>query len=122
MGALVISGKRCLFDMGMDGRYTWRLVAQNGRVIARSGECFSDHASCRAAFERLCAGQGGMAGGVQHTAEGNGWIWLLRDVRGRTVAVSGRAYERHATCRSAYDRFRVLLVQEGADWVSTSLL
>ncbi|GHA67286.1 hypothetical protein ACIQRS_29545 [Streptomyces termitum] len=116
-----VSGTRCLVDIGSDGRYGWRIVAQNGRVVARSGQWSADHAACRAAFAALCAGHAELGGGVQHTPAGTGWIWLLRDAQGRTVALSGRAYERHSTCRSAYDRFRALLVAEAPGWLSTAL-
>ncbi|MER7946063.1 hypothetical protein ABTY59_01565 [Streptomyces sp. NPDC096079] len=116
-----VSGTRCLVDVGADGRYGWRLVAQNGRVVARSGGCHDDHADCRAAFAALCAGHAAMTGGVQHTAGGNGWVWLLRDAEGRTAALSGRSYERHSTCRTAYDRFRALIAVEGPRWASTVL-
>ncbi|MGW4050441.1 DUF1508 domain-containing protein [Streptomyces sp. NPDC004779] len=116
-----VSGTRCLVDVRADGRYGWRLVAQNGRVVARSGQCFTDHAACRAAFAALCAGHAAMGGGVQHTAGGHGWVWLLRDAEGRTAALSGRAYERHSTCRSAYDRFRSLMAAEAMHWTSTAL-
>ncbi|MFB7581129.1 DUF1508 domain-containing protein [Streptomyces hydrogenans] len=116
-----VSGTRCLVDIRSDGRYGWRLVAQNGRVVARSGQCFADHAACRAAFAALCAEHATLGGGVQHTAGGNGWVWLLRDADGRAAALSGRAYERHSTCRSAYDRFRALLAAEAARWSSTGL-
>ncbi|WP_406061540.1 YegP family protein [Streptomyces sp. NBC_01077] len=116
-----VSGTRCLVDMGADGRYGWRLVAQNGRVVARSGGCYDDHAGCREAFTALCTGYADMAGGVQHTAGGNGWVWLLRDAEGRTTALSGRSYERHSTCRTAYARFRDLIATEGPRWASTAL-
>ncbi|MFI0922904.1 DUF1508 domain-containing protein [Streptomyces sp. NPDC021012] len=116
-----VSGTRCLVDMGADGRYGWRLVAQNGRVVARSGGCYDDHAGCREAFAALCAGHAAMAGGVQHTAGGNGWVWLLRDAEGHTAALSGRSYERHSTCRTAYERFRALIAAEGPAWASTAL-
>ncbi|MEU9858839.1 DUF1508 domain-containing protein [Streptomyces sp. NPDC047974] len=116
-----VSGTRCLVDVRADGRYGWRLVAQNGRVVARSGQCFADHAACRAAFAALCAGHAAMGGGVQHTATGNGWVWLLRDADGHPAAYSGRAYERHSTCRAAYARFRALLTAEAAQWTSTAL-
>ncbi|MFE6227307.1 MULTISPECIES: DUF1508 domain-containing protein [unclassified Streptomyces] len=116
-----VSGTRCLVDVRADGRYGWRLVAQNGRVVARSGQCFADHTACRDAFAALCAGHAAMGGGVQHTTGGNGWVWLLRDAEGRPAALSGRAYERHSTCRSAYDRFRALLAAEAAHWSTTAL-
>ncbi|MFI6423106.1 DUF1508 domain-containing protein [Streptomyces sp. NPDC050842] len=116
-----VSTTRCLVDLGTDGRYGWRLVAQNGRVVARSGGCYDDHDGCRDAFLALCAGHETMAGGVQHTADGNGWVWLLRDTEGRTTALSGRSYERHSTCRTAYQRFRALLAAEGQRWTTTAL-
>jgi uncharacterized protein YegP (UPF0339 family) len=101
---------RCQIGVDGAGRYSWRLIAQNGRVVAVSATAYGDHATCRAAFEALCAGHEGVSGGVQHPAAGgSGWAWLLRDAQGGPAAVSGRAYERHSTCRAAYERFRALL-------------
>lgn len=87
------------------------MIAQNGRVVAVSALSYGEHRECRTAFEQLCADRAGLVGGVQHTPGGNGWMWLLRDAEGRATAVSARAYERHSTCRSAYERFRALLAE-----------
>lgn len=106
-----LSGTRCRIDVDGAGRYGWRLIAPNGRVVAVSATTFGDHGSCAAAFASLCAGHADMTGGVQHTPDGNGWVWLLRDADGRAAAVSGRAYERHSTCRAAQQRFRSLLAE-----------
>ncbi|MFJ4460547.1 hypothetical protein [Streptomyces sp. NPDC088928] len=106
-------GARCRIDIDTDGGYGWRLIAQNGRVVAVSALSYGEHGACRAAFEELCAGQQGLTGGVQHTPGGNGWMWLLRDRNGRATVVSARAYERHSTCRAAYERFRGLLAAMG---------
>ncbi|MFC4032792.1 hypothetical protein ACFO3J_15030 [Streptomyces polygonati] len=102
-------GSRCQIDISENGWFSWRLTANNGRVIALGGKAYPDDKACRAAFEALCEGQEGLAGGVQHAAESNGWIWRLRDAEGRVQAVSARAYERHSTCQAAYERFRVVL-------------
>jgi uncharacterized protein YegP (UPF0339 family) len=112
------AGSRCQIDIGEDGWFSWRLTANNGRVIALGAEAFPDDHACRAAFQALFEDPAGLAGGVQHAAESNGWIWRLRDADGRVQAVSARAYERHSTCQAAYERFRVLLLGlRGADAV-----
>ncbi|MGW1411347.1 hypothetical protein [Streptomyces sp. NPDC002403] len=107
------TGTRCRIDIGADGGYGWRMIAQNGRVVAVSARSYGEHGACRAAFEELRAGQQGLTGGVQHTPGGNGWMWLLRDRDGRATVVSARAYERHSTCRAAYERFCGLLAEMG---------
>lgn len=112
-GRATASGIRCLIDIDARGAYGWRLIAQNGRIVAVSAEVFHDYAACRDAFGVLCTGHADMAGGVQHAPDGTGWMWLLRDAEGAATAVSGRAYERHSTCRSAYERFRSLLDADG---------
>ncbi|MFJ6634619.1 hypothetical protein ACIQMR_24990 [Streptomyces sp. NPDC091376] len=112
-GRSAVSGTRCLIDIDARGAYGWRLIAQNGRVVAVSACTYEEHGACRDAFEVLCTRHADMVGGVQHAPEGNGWMWLLRDAEGTPTAVSGRAYERHSTCRSAYERFRALLGEEG---------
>ncbi|MCZ0981030.1 hypothetical protein O1L60_24230 [Streptomyces diastatochromogenes] len=84
------------------------------------GGCYDDHDGCREAFAALCAGTRPWPAGAAHR-RGNGWVWLLRDAEGRTAALSGRSYERHSTCRTAYERFRALIAAEGTAWVSTAL-
>ncbi|NUQ97977.1 MAG: hypothetical protein HOY79_15980 [Streptomyces sp.] len=103
-------GTRCQVAGDENGWYSWRLTASNGRVIALGAIAYPDDKACRAAFEGLCGQRARLSGGVQHTAESNGWIWRLRDADGRVQAESARAYERHSTCQAAYDRFRMLLV------------
>ncbi|MFJ6613190.1 hypothetical protein ACIQPT_23250 [Streptomyces sp. NPDC091289] len=104
---------RCRIDIDADGRYAWRMIAQNGRVVAVSAQAFPAYGDCRRAFDELRGNHHGQAGGVQHTPSGSGWIWLLREADGRATAVSARAYERHSTCRAAYQRFRGLLAGIG---------
>ncbi|MFI1097097.1 hypothetical protein [Streptomyces sp. NPDC020917] len=103
-------GTRCQIDIGESGRFSWRLTASNGRVIALGAIAYPDEAACREAFEGLCRQPELLTGGVQHAAETSGWVWRLRDGEGRVRAVSARAYERHSTCQAAYERFRVLLL------------
>ncbi|MFD6424693.1 hypothetical protein [Streptomyces sp. NPDC060198] len=114
------TGTRCQIDIDAHGGYGWRLVASNGRSVAVAGVSFGSHARCRAAFVVLCAEHAYHSGGIQHRQGGGGWIWVLRDRAGTVVATSPRTYERHATCRSAYDRFRAMLpglkVEEEAFW------
>ncbi|WUH95766.1 DUF1508 domain-containing protein [Streptomyces sp. NBC_00433] len=108
------TGTRCRIDVDEDGRFSWRLTANNGRVIALGARTYPDDAHCRAAFAVLCEQAAGLAGGVRHAAESNGWVWRLRGPDGQVHAVSARAYERHSTCQAALERFRVLLLGLGA--------
>ncbi|MBO0516102.1 hypothetical protein [Streptomyces beijiangensis] len=110
VGRPVETGMRCQIDIDVDGGFGWRLIAQNGRVVGISTLPYDDYGECRTAFEKLCADQSGVAGGVHHSAEvGSGWVWQLRARDGTRVAASARTYERHSTCRAALDRFRQLL-------------
>lgn len=114
------TGTRCQIDIDAQGGYGWRLIASNGRAVAVAGVSFDSPARCRKAFADLCAGHARHSGGIQHRPGGGGWIWVLRDGAGTVVAASPRTYERHATCRSAYERFRAMLpvlrVREEAFW------
>ncbi|CAL9470214.1 hypothetical protein SUDANB145_02810 [Streptomyces sp. enrichment culture] len=101
---------RCLIDIDGAGGFGWRLVAPNGRPVAVSLTSHDTHDRCRAAFERLCERYAEVGGGVQHSTEG-GWVWAVWDRSGRHVAGSARTYERHATCRTSYERFRATLPQ-----------
>jgi uncharacterized protein YegP (UPF0339 family) len=100
---------RCLIDLDEEGRFGWRLVASNGRPVAVSAAWYDTHTRCRAAFTWLCEERAGTAGGIQHSTEGGGWVWVLWDASGRHLARSARMYERHATCRSSYERFRAMV-------------
>jgi uncharacterized protein YegP (UPF0339 family) len=105
------AGTRCQIDIDESGRFSWRLTANNGRVIALGSNSYADEDACREALEKLGADPDSLVGGVQHAAESNGWIWRLRNADGQVQAVSARAYERHSTCQAAYERVRVLLAE-----------
>ncbi|MEU6535179.1 hypothetical protein [Streptomyces sp. NPDC047000] len=105
---------RCQVDIDGQGRFGWRLVAPNGRSVAVSLTLYDTHARCRAAFLRLCAHHAETGGGVQHSSDGGGWVWAVWDASGRHQAGAARTYERHATCRASYDRFRALLPELGS--------
>ncbi|GGO35161.1 hypothetical protein [Streptomyces lasiicapitis] len=109
--AVVVAGTRCQIDINGEGEYGWRLVAPNGRSVAVSPLAYASHTLCRAAFVALCADRATLAGGIQHSTEGGGWVWVLWDAPGHHVAASARTYERHATCRTSYERFRALLAE-----------
>ncbi|MCX5400354.1 hypothetical protein [Streptomyces sp. NBC_00102] len=117
------TGARCQIDIDAHGGYGWRLVASNGRAMAVAAVSFASPGTCRSAFVALCAEHAQTSGGIQHRKGGGGWIWIMRDKSGIPVAASPRTYERHATCRSAYDRFRAMLpgleVEEEAFWGSS---
>ncbi|MFF3845013.1 hypothetical protein [Streptomyces sp. NPDC002328] len=107
--AVAGAGMRCQIDIDGRGGFGWRLIASNGRSVAVSLTSYDTHDRCRAAFVELCSRHAGVGGGVQHSSEGGGWVWAVWEGSGRTLAGSARTYERHATCRSSYDRFRALL-------------
>ncbi len=111
---------RCQIDIDGEGGYGWRLIASNGRPVAVAQVSYASHARCRSAFVALCATHDRHTGGIQHSAGGGGWVWVLRDLRGTVVAASSRTYERHATCRTAFERFRSMLPElepeKGALW------
>ncbi|MGW3949914.1 hypothetical protein ACWEKM_02835 [Streptomyces sp. NPDC004752] len=109
--AVAVAGIRCQVDIDGQGRFGWRLVAPNGRSVAVSLTWHDSHARCRAALHRLCTRHADMGGGVQHSSDGGGWVWAVWDQSGRHLAGSARTYERHATCRASYDRFRALLAE-----------
>ncbi|MER5793495.1 hypothetical protein [Streptomyces sp. NPDC001980] len=102
---------RCQVDIDGQGRFGWRLVAPNGRSVAVSLTSHDTHARCRAAFHRMCALHSRTGGGVQHGSDGGGWVWVVWDDSGRHLAGSARTYERHATCRASYDRFRATIAE-----------
>ncbi|WP_211280127.1 hypothetical protein [Streptomyces lushanensis] len=107
------AGVRCQTDIDADGRYGWRVVAQNGRVVAVSAIAFATYERCRASFEEVCRQHAVLTGGVQHTQENNGWMWIVRNEVGQRTIESARSYERYSTCRAAYARFRDLLRELG---------
>ncbi|MGW1162682.1 hypothetical protein ACWD48_31685 [Streptomyces sp. NPDC002519] len=107
--AVAVASMRCQIDIDGEGGFGWRFVAPNGRSVAVSLTSHGSHARCRAAFEELCALHAEMGGGVQHSTDGGGWVWAVWDSAGRHLAGSSRTYERHATCRSSYERFRAML-------------
>ena len=107
--AVAVMGMRCQIDIDGRGGFGWRLVAPNGRAVAVSLTSHDSHARCRTAFVRLCARHAEMGGGIQHSTEGGGWVWVVWETSGRHLAGAARTYERHATCRAAYDRFRAML-------------
>ncbi|MFF0589407.1 hypothetical protein ACFYWD_25955 [Streptomyces sp. NPDC003781] len=106
--AMQAAGLRCLIDIDGSGGFGWRLVAPNGRPVAVSLTSHDTHDGCRAAFVRLCERHEEVGGGVQHSPEGS-WVWAVWDRSGQHLAGSARAYERHATCRASYERFRAAL-------------
>ncbi|MET8635754.1 DUF1508 domain-containing protein [Streptomyces sp. NPDC004096] len=113
-GGAAVRGTRCHMDTDTDGSCSWRLTASNGRVIAVSARPYADHGECRAGLEQLCADIEELQGELHHSSDGAGWAWRLRDRSGGVVAVSPRPYERHSTCQTAYDRFRLLLAEVGS--------
>ncbi|MFF3563360.1 hypothetical protein ACFYXS_25255 [Streptomyces sp. NPDC002574] len=90
--------------------------AHNGRVVAVAAESRPDPGACHADFTLLKSLLGQLTCVMLHApGDGSGWCWSARDVRGRTLAVSPRAYERYSTCQTAYERFVSLLADTTTD-------
>ncbi|WP_189130432.1 hypothetical protein [Wenjunlia tyrosinilytica] len=107
---------RYRIDRLPNGAYQWRLTAQNGRVVAVSATSFAEFDACRDAFAGTRAEAEHLTVAVLHsTVRGGGWVWGARGSQGQLRAVSSRAYERHSTCRAAFERFQVLLSEFDPD-------
>lgn len=110
------------YDVHLDAerRVRWRVVAPNGRVIARSARGHATAAACRTELDTLRARIGYLRPLMGRAEGGRGWCWSLAtdggSGRGTTgnggqvVAVSARTYERLESCQISYERFvRALL-------------
>lgn len=116
------------YDVHLDAerRVRWRVVAPNGRVIARSARGHATAAACRTELDNLRARIGHLRPLMGRAEGGRGWCWSLAidggsgtsGNGGQIVAVSARTYERLESCQISYERFvRALLNgRVGEDW------
>ena len=92
------------------GEYRWRLTADNGEVVADSGEGYSDRSGATEAVERVTgyapeADALDVNGTVFELYEDNAeeWRWRLRNRNGKIVADSGEGYGKRSKARAAID-------------------
>jgi uncharacterized protein YegP (UPF0339 family) len=94
-------GGNAEFDIYEDaaGKYRWRLVHQNGNLIADGGEGYASKGGAESAVERIreyapdahVLDIGSAAFEIFEDAEGK-WRWRLRHRNGRILADSGQGY------------------------------
>ncbi|MCF2528987.1 YegP family protein [Yinghuangia soli] len=108
------------YDVHLDAerRVRWRLVAPNGRVIARSARGHASAAACRAELDALRSRVALLRPLTGRADGGRGWCWSLAIDGGPVVAVSARTYERLESCQISFDRFvrALVAVAPGEDW------
>ncbi|MGW0664966.1 DUF1508 domain-containing protein [Streptodolium elevatio] len=114
------SDRSARYDVHLDAerRVRWRMIAPNGRVIARSARGYASAAVCRAELEALRTRVADLRPLMGRADGGRGWSWSLALDGGAVVVVSARTYERLESCQISFDRFvRVLVtVAFGEDW------
>lgn len=103
-------------ERGAGGRYRWQLKASNGRVVAISPPVYETSAEAERGFAELVAVGPVLVARITHVREGLGWVWVVPGPRGNPLVRSHRAYERYATCQSAFRRFVALLAKQGEGW------
>ncbi|MFJ1704446.1 hypothetical protein [Kitasatospora sp. NPDC088346] len=89
------------------------MKAPNGRMVAASPPVYESAADSERAFAALVAAGPVLAARITHVREGLGWVWTVHGPRGAVLVRSHRAYERYATCQSAFRRFVALLARLG---------
>ncbi|MDI2132875.1 hypothetical protein [Yinghuangia seranimata] len=108
------------YDVHLDAerRVRWRMVAPNGRVIARSARGHASAETCRAELDGLRARIAGLRPLMGRADGGRGWCWSLAVDGGVVVALSARTYERLESCQISYDRFvrALTTVPPGDGW------
>ncbi|WP_369183525.1 hypothetical protein [Streptomyces sp. Y1] len=78
-------------------------------MVAVTAAQFDTPGEAERGFEGLRAGASELTARITHVRDGLGWIWVVPGTRALPEVRSSRAYERYATCQSAFRRFVVLL-------------
>lgn len=100
------------FDLYEDarGKWRWRLIHQNGNIIADSGQGYADRSGARKAIERMQDyGPKGNTLDVTPAAfeifqdAAGEWRWRLRHQNGNILADSGEAYGSRAAVETAIE-------------------
>ncbi|WP_436770632.1 DUF1508 domain-containing protein [Yinghuangia sp. YIM S09857] len=114
------SDRTARYDVHLDAerRVRWRMIAPNGRVIARSARGYASVAVCRAELEGLRTNVADLRPLMGRADGGRGWSWSLAADGGAVVVVSARTYERLESCQISFDRFvrALVTVALGEDW------
>lgn len=106
---------RAAFEVveGRDGRHRWRLVHDNGNVIADSGQGYASASNARRALDRVREHAGPAdylwfdpAGFEVYRDRGGEYRWRLVHRNGNVLADSGEGYSRRHDARRAVDRLR----------------
>lgn len=93
------------FEVYRDGadHYRWRLEADDGEVLAISGEDYPSREECLDSVEVFTDG----AGYYEHyVGEDDDQRWRFRTNDGQIVAASGRGYFLKLNCEDAYEMVR----------------
>jgi uncharacterized protein YegP (UPF0339 family) len=96
--------------------WRWRLIRQNGRIIADSGQGYTERNDAVEAVERAMSGD---ADTEVYEDEAGEHRWRLVAGNGRIIADSGQGYSSEVGAREAVDRFEEIApkadtVEEGA--------
>ena len=97
---------RLLLRAGTGG-VRWSVVAANGRVLGASLAPLADSRAARSDFLALCPLLPNLPVTFGREQGSRAWTWRIGDSESGHVAMSGQAYERHATARAAFGRFVV---------------
>lgn len=84
---------------------TWAVVAANGRVLGLSIGPLADTRAAQSDFFALCPLLPDLPVTFGREVGARAWTWRVGDSESGHIAVSGTAYERHATARAAFARF-----------------
>lgn len=92
-----------LFTRTADAPVRWRLLSGNNRETGRGAETFPDVETCRVGIKDLQTTIDELDASVRRTSA-NAWVWQLL-LEGRTVAVSGRSFDRQIRCEQGLAHF-----------------
>jgi uncharacterized protein YegP (UPF0339 family) len=87
------------------GQWRWRLVHENGRILADSGEGYSRRRDARRAVDRIRDNVADYEF-VVYEDRGGKYRWRLKAGNGETVADSGQGYASEGSANDAVDRVR----------------
>ena len=85
------------------GYYRWRFQADNGQIMADSGEGYNSRQSCLGGIQVLRDGAGSYRTYVDNRGE---YRWRFQAHNGRIVADSSEGYYSNANCQRAIDTVR----------------
>jgi uncharacterized protein len=87
------------------GKNCWRLKADNGQIVASSGESFFNKRNAERAAEDFKANATSASYEVYEDAGGK-WRWRARAANGQTIASSGGAFASKQNAQQAADNVK----------------